>query len=114
MAATPVAVTGVPQFLPISNNASGDTDLITGVAGKSIVVGSYTLVPPVSTAVTVTWKSKTTGAVSGAMPVGGTGNAPYLAASDPHGLFQTVAGETLTMTLSGANLVTGHLTYWLQ
>lgn len=112
--AKPVVIPVMPQFASVSVNAANLNDLVQGVPGYFIVVDSYTLVPPNATAVTVTWESHTAGAISGAMPVGGTGNQPYLTASSGTGLFQTAAGESLAINLSGASLVVGHLTYHLQ
>jgi len=114
-AATPNVYANIPQFLSISNAASGDTDLIAGTSGYSIVVASLTLVPPNSTAVTITFKSGTAGAaITGAMPIGGASNPPMLQATCDRGLFVVAAGDALTMNLSGANLVAGFLTYWLE
>ena len=79
------------------------------VAGKRIRVTSLYIA--VAAAVTVAFESSTTSALSGIMslPTAGVLEADF----NPHGHFETVAGELLNMTLGGAIQVSGWLTYVL-
>lgn len=96
-------------FSPISVNASGDTTVVIGVAGKQIRVVRYEFT--VAGDVTVTWKSQTAGAITGPMPFIALGGI----SSDytPSGIFQTAVGEGLVINLSDAISVGGELVYIL-
>ena len=62
-------------------------------------------------AVTVAFESSTTSALTGIMSL--AANGVLSADFNPHGHFETVAGELLNMTLGGAFQVSGWLTYVL-
>lgn len=96
------------QMAVISAAASGANEIVGAVAGKRIVVLSYTLIPAGD--VTATWKSDST-AISGAMS---RTTASVLTASHSAGVLQTAVGEALVLTLGGAVQTSGHVTYILQ
>lgn len=107
------------QHAVINASAAGDNTIVSaGNANQKIRVLSYVLVA--AAGVSVTWKSGTGGsttAKSGAMPlIAGTplavADSPPGAAG-PRGHIETLPGEALNLSLSGAVLVAGHLTYVL-
>ena len=96
-----------PKFASISVSSSGDNDIVAAVASKKIRVLTYVIVAAGS--VDAKWRSHTTTDKSGAMPlVANTGiSAPF----SPVGHLETAAGEKLTLNLSAAVGVRGHITY---
>ncbi len=91
------------------SGATTDETLVAAVAGKKIRVTSFYLVA--AAAVSVAFESSTTSALTGIMTLA----TPFVleAGYNPHGHFETVAGELLNMTLGGAIQVSGWLTYQL-
>lgn len=93
----------------ISASSSGDNTLVAAVTGKKLRVLSYSFV--VTGAVTVRFESAAGGtALTGQMPFAAAGDC-WSPGYDPHGHFETVAGELLNLELSGAVAVNGHLSY---
>jgi len=99
----------------IDTAASGNTTLVTGSAGRRIVVLGYHLVA--AGPVTATVKSDTT-ALTGPMSM--VAGVPHDAAiatwlvGGPQPHLEGAGGEALVLTLSGAVQVSGHLTYTLR
>lgn len=97
-----------PVFASVSVSAATDNAIVAAAgASNKIRVLAYTLVAS-GGANTVTWKSATT-AKTGAMDI--PDNQALVGAFCPVGLFETAANEALNLTLSGATLVAGHITY---
>lgn len=97
-----------PSYAVISTSASGASTVVSAVTSKKLRVLNYTLVA--NGAVNVKFQSS-----SG--PTDKTGLL-YLAANggvsspdSPRGLFETAAGSSLNINLSGAVAVGGHLSY---
>lgn len=92
----------------IDNATSGDNTIVAAVSGKKIRVLSVVLVSAGS--MTVRFESGAGGtALTGQMTVAaGSGFAPGY---DPHGHFETAAGELLNLELSAATSADGWLTY---
>lgn len=108
LAATGVgAATGV-QSVSISTAASGQTALVSAVAGKQIVVVGFAVVA--SGAVTVQFQSASS-ALTGAMAFAANGGLSI--APGPTPLFTTAVNTTLNINLGGAVQVSGFLTYYL-
>lgn len=103
-------VVGQQYFAAISASSSGDTTVVAAQSSKRIRVIKYSLV--CASAVVVTWKSSTAGAISGPMSFATNGGI----ADDycPEGIMQTVAGEGLVINLGGSVSVGGVLTYILK
>ena len=103
------------MFAPIDTSASGDTTLVTGIAGRCIKVMQYTIVA--GGAVTVTFKSGST-ALTGGMPFAQNGGAAVahgpIDRGIPHGLFKTAPGADLKINLSDAVQVGGHMAYVVE
>lgn len=100
-------------FAKIDTAAATDLTLVTGVAGKKIVVCGYAFV--VAGTTNITWKSGTT-ALSGAMPFVANGglSSPTCTPSaiEPDaGVLQCAAGESLIITNSAAVQLSGHIAY---
>jgi len=93
------------QPLAVNVAASGDTILLAGVAGKSIVVLSLMLVAAAE--VTVKFKSNSNDKTGG-MAFAANGG---LTADSRHGLFSGERGGDLTINLSGAVQTGGSLMY---
>lgn len=95
----------------ISINTQGDNILVAGVASRKIKLLSLAII----SAGTVNWTWKSTGNLSGALPL--IANTGYvLPASSPgqgHYLESDTGGD-LVATLSAGTLVTGHGTYYLE
>ena len=90
------------------SGASTDNTLVAAVSGKRIRVLGFGVVG--ASDVTVAFESSTTSSLTGIMTtLAGT----PLTGHNPLGMFQTVAGELLNMTLGGAVQVSGWLTYQL-
>ena len=91
----------------IDESASGDQTIVSGVAGKRIVVHNYLIVA--GAAVTVRWKS---GATNKSGPIALAANGGV---SAPGGIenrwFATGIGEDLVLNLGGAVAVGGHVAY---
>jgi hypothetical protein len=96
-----------PKFATISFNSSGANTAVAAVASKRIRVLSYTLIA--NAAVNVKFQSSTTSDITGLLYL--AANTGASVAYSPVGLFQTVAGEALSINLSGAIAVGGHLVY---
>lgn len=107
----PVKTPNTPQYAPVNASASGANDIVAAVAGYFIVLDAYMLVP--ASAVTVTWEGSTSGALSGAMPIGGTTAPLALFAEYREGLLTTASNEQLVLNLSSAVSVQGHVTFHL-
>lgn len=108
---TPKTIANLPQYALVNVSSSGLNDIVAGVTGYIIVLDAYTLVP--AAAVTVTWESHTAGAITGAMPIGGTTAPLSLSAEYREGLCQTASGEALSLNLSSGVQVSGHATFHL-
>ena len=97
-----------PKFAPIAASSSGANSIVAAVAAKKIRVLAVWL--SAAGSVNAKWQSATT-------PTDKTGLA-YLAANighvlpyNPHGWFETLAGEALSLNLSAAIAVGGSLVY---
>ena len=90
----------------ISENTTGDQEIVAAVTGKRIVVTSFWF--KCSAANTLTWKSATT-AISGAAAWEQSGG--MIAPFNIGGYFWTIAGQALNLNLSAAQQVSGSLTY---
>ncbi len=96
-------------FATISGATSGNNEVVAAVATRKIRVIGFFLVA--ITAVTVRFESSAGGdALTGVMSMGATG---VLSATNPLGLFETVAGENLNMELGAAVQVSGAVAYVL-
>jgi hypothetical protein len=98
-----------PKFAAISTAASGVSTVVAAVASKKIRVLSYRFQADAD--VSVKFRDNTaavdlTGAVATGAKGGGGG-----ASFSPVGHFETAAGNALSISLSGAVQVSGHLTY---
>lgn len=93
----------------ISESTAADNEIVAGVAGKKIVVTEYLIVA--AGAVVATFKTEGGAALTGAMTMA-TGIP--ISARDEDGLFETVEGEGLDLTLSGGVQVSGHFKYRLK
>lgn len=106
----------ITQSAVISQSASGDTSVVTGVDGKRIVVTAYRITNNVATAQAVTWKSGASTALTGAMQlpqaIGGATDAS--AGGDTLALFMCVPGHDLVLNLSAATAVAGFVTYYFR
>lgn len=92
----------------VAASNSGDNTLVAAVAGKKIRVLACVLIA--ASAVTIRFESGAGGtAMTGQMPVGANGGftLPY----NPHGWFDTIAGELLNLELGGAVAVAGVVVY---
>lgn len=98
-----------PLYAAISANTSGDTTVISAVPGKAIRVMLMAYV--CHAAVVLTWKSGTSGAITGPESYADHGGlqSPYC----EYGVMQTGVGESLVINLSDAVSVGGKLTYVL-
>jgi hypothetical protein len=100
------------KYAVVNASASGSNTVVAAVANKRIRVLSYVIIAAGD--VSVTWQSAST-AISGAMALAANGGAaPSAGQLVPAGLigqFETNQGEALTMNLSAAIAVGGHLTY---
>lgn len=96
-----------PKFAAISASSSGDNTVVSAVTSKKIRVLRWRL--SANGAVNAKWKSSTTSDLTGLSYL-----AQYSQAGGaycPIGIFETVAGEALTLNLSGAVATGGELTY---
>lgn len=101
------------KYAAITASASGNTVVITAVAGKKIRILDYLLTT--NAAVNVTWKSSGGSSISGILYLGTnavvTAVGGYQLAGGLFGLFETLPDEGLTINLSGSVAVGGHITY---
>jgi hypothetical protein len=98
-----------PKFAAISASASGNSTAVAAVVGKKIRVLSYRF--QAGADVDVKFRDNTAGVdLTGAMSTGTKGGGGGSAFS-PVGHFETAAGNALSINLSGAVQVSGHLTY---
>jgi hypothetical protein len=97
-----------------ANTAAAQT-AVAAVAGKRIVVYGYALVNGVATAQTIQFKSASTTNLSGVMslPSAVGGGVATSSGDKDTALFMTNPGEALTITLSAATQVGGHIAYKL-
>lgn len=92
----------------VNASSSGDNNIVSGIAGKTIRVLSYLLIA--AAPVTVRWESEDGTLLAGPMAM--AANTPLVAPPNPEGYFQTVtSGDDLHLNLSGAVAVGGHITY---
>lgn len=96
-----------PKFAVIAASGSGDNTLVTAVTSKKIRVLNYVLVA--NGTVNAKFKSSTTTDKTGLLYL--VANTGVAAAHAPTGLFETASGEALTLNLSAAIAVGGHLSY---
>ncbi len=98
-------------YAVIDNASSGDNTLVAAVAGKKILVTSYTLV--VAGALTVRFESGASGtALTGQMQFAANGGTAT--SYNPGGCFAPTAVNTLlNLELSAGTSCDGHLTYVL-
>lgn len=94
------------KFAVINAGSSGQNTIVTAVSGKSIRLLSYGLVS--TGTVNVEWRTGTTTPLSGAMNFVANGG---ISLASPTGLMQTTDGAALTMNLSAATAVDGHISY---
>lgn len=94
-----------PQFAVI-NAASGATTIVSSVANRKIRVLQYTCVADATC--NATFRSNTT-PITGTFPIAQNGGlaVPYC----PLGLFETAVGEALTVNITSAADLDGHLVY---
>jgi Flp pilus assembly pilin Flp len=98
-----------PKFAKITASSSGANTVVSGVASKKIRVLAWDAVA--NAAVNFKWQSATTPTdLTGLYYMAGQGNG-VARSFNPVGYFETVAGEALSLNLSGAVAVGGCLTY---
>lgn len=98
-----------PKFAAISASSSGNTTVVAAVTSKKIRVLSYRF--QAAADVDVKFRDATAGVdLTGAMSSGAKGGGGG-AAFSPVGHFETASGNALSINLSGAVQVSGHLTY---
>ena len=86
------------ELYAFTNAATGaDRTIVAGVTDKKIRVLSYSLSGPAGSVSTSTIKSETAGAISPLISLAANG---FAAESDNNGLFETTAGEGLTIATS--------------
>lgn len=101
----------IPRFAIVSNNVAGDNEIIPAQVNErgepcKIKVTAFKLVNAAGGANNITFKSGT----AGANLTGGMGTAiigQITAQHNPKGWFETAAGQSLNMVLTGAFLVAG-------
>ena len=96
------------KSVAVAASSSGDNTLVAAVAGKKIRVLSCVLIA--AGAVTTRFESGASGtAMTGQMSLAANGGftLPY----NPHGWFDTTAGELLNLELGGAVSVAGVVVY---
>lgn len=100
-----------PKFAAISASSSGNNALVAAVTSKKIRVLAYSLVP--NGAVNARFQTDgggTPGNLTGLKYMGAAGNG-IVQGFNPIGWFETDAGESLDLNLSGAVAVGGELVY---
>jgi hypothetical protein len=96
-----------PKHAAISASQAGSNVLVAAVPGKQIRVLQYVLVA--AGAVGAEFRSGSASALTGSMPLAANGGVGVSASVLGH--FETALGEALTLNLSAAVSVAGHLTY---
>ena len=96
---------GSVSFAQINATASGDTQVVAAVSGRSIVVVAYAVVA--SATVNIRFRSGTTD-ITGSMRVVEGGG---IAHAYDGGLFQTAVGQALNINLSANATVGGYVVY---
>lgn len=100
-------VAATVKFATIAASSSGANTIVAAVTSKKIRVLNYVLVS--NGTVNAKWVSVSTGDISGlSYLVANTGVSSGYA---PTGHFETTAGEALSLNLSGAVAVGGHISY---
>lgn len=98
-----------PKYAAISTASSGNTTVVAAVASRKIRVLSYRFQGDAD--VSVKFRDNTAGVdLTGAMATGAKGGGGG-AGFSPVGHFETASGNALSINLSGAVQVSGHLTY---
>lgn len=100
------------QTAAIDFNTAATQTLVPAVAGKRIAVFAYVLVNGVATAQTIQFKSNTTN-LGGVIALPSSVGGGVVASTGDHNLAWFVAGDSvaLTMVMSAATQVGGHLVY---
>lgn len=102
----------------ISASTNGSNTLVAAPAShQKIVVLGYVIIA--AGTVNATFKSSTTTALTGALPLVAQAGVsapvtPPTPSGRPHGWFACAPGEALTLALDAGVLVAGHLVYELQ
>lgn len=96
------------------NTAATHEAVAAGRAGQRIVVLGYVLVNGAASAQSVKFQSGTTTDLSGAMSLPSSVGGSLVAQAGPQntGLFACKPGEALSIVLSAATAVTGHIAYY--
>lgn len=104
----------MPLTAAIAASASGDNEIVAAVAGKRIVVKSWSVSNLVASAQSIKWRSATTDLTGlwGAAAIGLIADKDY--APGPAFYFRTAAGQALNLNLSAATAVGGSLQYELE
>jgi hypothetical protein len=97
-----------PKWAVISCSSSGDNEIVALVSAKKLRVLSFMVSP--SAAVNAKWQSSTAGDKTGLMYMSAAGNG-HACGFNPAGWFETAAGESLQLNLSGAVAVGGVVQY---
>jgi hypothetical protein len=92
----------------VSISTSGDNTGIIAAPGPGKFIRVYGYVLGAATAVNVVFKDSTPNTYTGAIPVSPTVEAPI---GWPTGWFDLAINTSLTLNLSGAVQVSGHITY---
>jgi hypothetical protein len=100
------------RYAQIDTTTTGDQTVVAAVSGKRILVCALVLNPAAET--DITFKSGSTEVVDfGGFR--GTDEPPGLGLSfNPHGYFETAAGQALVMNVNGAVAVRGLVNYILR
>jgi len=101
--------------IKISVSASGNTELVAAQTGRQIRVLNYVIVAAGAVSVKFVSDAATDTDLTGAMPLAANGGVSSAYAPQAESvrecLFRTLYGEALSINLSGAVLVAGHLSY---
>ena len=101
----------VPQFANIAINTSGDNIIVAAVVGKKIRVVSCFMVGGGDVDAYFVDGANTAIAGDGTNGIDLTANSGFTLNFNPVGWFETAAGQSLDINLSGAVRVAGALTY---
>ena len=96
---------------PVAASSAGANEIVAAVAGRKICVIGYVLMA--NAAVDVKWQSGSSD-LTGLLYPAERGGAVANLAPDHKFWFETAAGETLNLNLSGAVPVGGHVAYILK
>lgn len=100
-----------PTILTTPFSRTNTGTVIAAVPGKKIRVFAIKLL--VSAALSISWRDGGSDALEGAQTFGVNGG--YVeSASPPSYLFQTTAGNSLDLVISGTGTAAGRLSYWLS